>query len=100
MHCSVDYSKMRSIQHLKIKEVANFIKNKGIAVTTYIPSEESGLSKLVFKASTELASSFCERESFTFFYGTPQYFLKILRDQVRQDTYLMFVWENTLENQQ
>ena len=34
MHRSGDYSKMRSIQHLKIKKVANLIKNKGIAVTT------------------------------------------------------------------
>ena len=60
MHRSVGYSKMLSIQHQKIKKVVNLIKNKNIAVTTYIPPEESRLSKLVFKASTELIPSFCE----------------------------------------
>ena len=33
-------------------------------MTTSIPPEESGLSKLVFKASAELVPSFCEPENF------------------------------------
>ena len=48
---------MHPIQRQKIK------KDKGIAVTTYIPPKESGLSKLVFKASVELVPSFNEPES-------------------------------------
>ena len=35
MHWTVGYSKMRPIQRQKIKKVANLIKNKGVAVTTY-----------------------------------------------------------------
>ena len=66
MHCSVGYSTMHPIQRQKIKKVANFIKNKSIAVTTYILPEEFGLSKLVFKASAKLVSSFCEPEYFAF----------------------------------
>ena len=61
---SVGYSKMCPIQRQKIKKVANLIKNKGISVTTYIPPEESGLSKLMFKSSAELIPSFCEPENF------------------------------------
>ena len=57
MHRSVGYPKMDPIQRQKIK------KHKGIAVTTYIPPKESGLSKLVFKASAELVPSFSVPES-------------------------------------
>ena len=34
-------------------------------MTTYISPEESGLSKLVFKASEKLVPSFCEPENFS-----------------------------------
>ena len=61
---SVGYSKMPPIQRQKIKKVTNLIKNKDIAVTTYIPPEESGLSNLMFKSSAELVPSFCEPENF------------------------------------
>ena len=33
-------------------------------MTSYVPTEESGLSKLVFNASAELVLSFCEPENF------------------------------------
>ena len=60
MHRSVGYSKMHPIQSQKTKKVSKLIKSKSIAVTTYIPREESRLSQLVFKASTKPVPSFCE----------------------------------------
>ena len=49
---------MLPIQRQRIKKVDN------IAVTTHIPSEESGLSKLVFKASVKRVLYFCGPEKF------------------------------------
>ena len=68
MHRSVSYSKMNPIQRQIIKKVVNLIKNKGIAVTTYIPPEKFGLSKLMFKASAELVPSFCEPKNFVLYF--------------------------------
>ena len=51
---------MRRIERQKIKKLVNLIKNKGITVTTYISRGESGLLKLVFKASAELVPLFCK----------------------------------------
>ena len=105
MLCEKFAQQQACITHLVTNRCVLFnvkkLTNANIAVTTYIPPEESGLSKLVFKASAELVPFFCEPDNFALnFLWHTAVFLKSIERPGWSGYMANACLGNTLENQQ